>query len=90
MREKHLLGPFKGFFMNIETFFYLYIVPSVTRDNVEIKKVEISIKNPEKDPNKCFHKKKKISSQTLQNSRDVLVGSFMHSRPTYLNNLYCM
>jgi len=55
-REKHLLGSFKGFFMEIETFW-------------------ISIKNPEKGPNKCFSQVKKISSQTLQNSRDV--GSFM-------------
>jgi len=44
MREKHLLGPFKGFFM-------------------EIKKVEISMKNPEKGPNMCFSQVKKISSK---------------------------
>jgi len=42
MREKHLLGPFKGFFM-------------------EIKKVEISMKNPEKVPNMCFSQVKKYS-----------------------------
>jgi len=42
MREKHLLGPFKGFFM-------------------EIKKVEISMKNLEKGPNNCFsHEEKNI------------------------------
>jgi hypothetical protein len=40
MREKHLLGPFKGFFMGI-------------------KKVEISMKNHEKGPNKCFSQVKK-------------------------------
>ena len=59
MREKHLLGPFKGFFM-------------------EIKKVEIFIKNPEKGPNMCFSQaKKKLKNilQTLKNSRDLC--SFM-------------
>ncbi len=30
-----------------QDFFDLYIVPSVPRDNLEIKKVEISMKNPE-------------------------------------------
>jgi len=44
MREKHLLGPFNGFFM-------------------EIKKVEISMKNLEKGPTMCFTQVKKTSSK---------------------------
>ena len=52
MRKKHLLGPFKGFFM-------------------EIKKVEISMKNPEKGPNMCFSQEKKNIFPPLQNPRDV-------------------
>jgi len=62
MREKHLLGPFKGFFM-------------------EIKKVEISMKNHEKGPNKCFSQVKKISSKLYRilGTKVVLCPAGLHT-----------
>ena len=49
------------FFMRAKHFFDLLIVPSVTRDNLEIKKVE----NTSNYPIKCFACIKKITSGTF-------------------------
>ena len=57
---KTLIGAFQGIFHGDRDFFDLLIVPSVTRDNLEIKKVEISMKIPRKAPISVFTSKKNI------------------------------
>ena len=61
---KTLYWVVRGVFHGDRDLFDLLIVPSVTRDNLEIKKVEISMKNPENYPIKCFAQIQKITSQT--------------------------
>ena len=39
MRDKHIMGPFEGFFEELETFWPLKMVPSETRGHFEAKKV---------------------------------------------------
>ena len=46
-------------------FFYLSIVPHYTRDNLELKNISISMKNPSNYPIKCFARIKKITSGTF-------------------------
>ena len=77
---KTLYWVVRGVFHGVRDFFYLLIVPSVTRDNLEIKKVEISMKNPENYPMKCFARIKKITSQT-----SIIVGALVGLCPRGLH-----
>jgi len=61
---KTLYWVVRGVFHEDRDFFDLLIVPSVTMDNLEIKKVKISMKNPENYTIKCFAQIQKITSQT--------------------------
>ena len=65
LSAKTLYWVVRGGFHGDRDFFVLLIVPSVTRDNLEIKKVEISMKNPKNYPIKCFALIKKITSCTF-------------------------
>jgi len=81
MREKHLLGPFKGFFMEIETFLSLHCLECKEGQCRDKKKVEISMKNHEKGPNMCFSQVKKISSKIsrILETKVVLCPAGLHS-----------
>jgi len=62
MQAKHIIGHFKGFF-------------------IEIKKVEISMKNPEKWPIMCFvqMKKKNVTYIIISGALVILCTAGLHS-----------
>ena len=72
MREKHLMGPFKGFLRSWRLFWPLKMVPSVARGHFGAKKVESSSKTPRKGPIKCFSQIKKKLSQTCRISSSLV------------------
>ena len=81
MREKNLLGLFKGFLRSSRLLSPLKMVPSIARGHFGAKKVDSYSNTLRKAPISVFHKVKKIMSTNYQNQKGI--GRIMPHWPIY-------